>query len=247
MAILLIALPLIAALTWVGAIVVDRGPYDAGAALLIGLGLLTGATVSTVGMALTGGRWARRMATITMAGSLLLALARPVDAWWWAGVVMTVLAAVGIYSGASAELARRLPSATGPPGRAVALLVALLLVPLALGLGSWLESNAFTVTVGVSAPIAAMWYSRVLPGGYYVARYGWPAAALVLAPLQPLWASVVSAALGILIAVIAADSSVRIAFYPPVEQGTAVAIPPELTPPDVLAEADLDERGRRRR
>jgi hypothetical protein len=247
MAILLIALPLIAALTWVGAIVVDPGPYEAGAALLIGLGLLTGATVSTVGMALTGGRWARRMATIAMAGSLLLALARPVDPWWWAGVVATVVAVVGINSGASAELARKLPSATGPPGRAVALVVALLLVPLALGLGSWLGSNAFTVTVGVSAPIAAMWYSRVLPGGYYVARYGWPAVAVVLAPFQPLWASVVSASVGIVIAVIAADSSVRIAFYPPVEQGTAVPIPPELTPPDVLAEADLDERGRRRR
>jgi hypothetical protein len=39
---------------------------------------------------------------------------------------------------------------------------------------------------------------------------------------------------------------VRDAFYPPTETGSAYAIPPELTPPEILDAADLDERGRRR-
>jgi len=181
-----------------------------------------------------------------MAGTLLLAVARPTDFWWLAGIVVSVLAIVAINTAKAGELARGLPSATGPPDRAVVLLVSLILVPLSLGLLCWGGTSWATIVVGISAPLTALWYSRVLPGGYYVARYAWPAAALVLAFFQPLVVGIASACLGVYIAIVAAHSSVKVAFYPPTERGTAYPLPPELTPREVLDEADLDERGRRR-
>ena len=54
------SLPLMAALAWIVALLIDPGPYDDGSIFLLGFGLLTMATVATVGMILVGGRWALR-------------------------------------------------------------------------------------------------------------------------------------------------------------------------------------------
>jgi hypothetical protein len=60
------------------------------------------------------------------------------------------------------------------------------------------------------------------------------------------WGGFTSAALGVLVAALAWDSSVRTAFHPPREAGSAYPIPPELAPKEILDEAGIDDRGRRK-
>jgi hypothetical protein len=139
-----------------------------------------------------------------------------------------------------------LPAAFGPPERAVLIPLILLGFPTLLGFAAWDEQAATTLVVGLTAPIAAIWYSRVLPGGLLAVRILWPALAIGLAVTLGLAPGVTSLVGGALVAVLAWHPSVKVAFHPPREKGTAYAIPPELAPPEVLDAARLDEKGRPR-
>jgi len=238
--------PLLAGLAWTGALLADPASWDDAAVFLVGLGLLTSMTVAITGMLLSGGIWARRTAFGVLAGCLIVAVARPIDPWWVIAVVLTAIAIGSLFSTPVRALTRRLPTASGPPERAVLMTVLLISVPLLLGLASWQGAGWAALVVGLTAPIAGLWYSRVLPGGLYVARYGWPAAALGLSLLQIWPGSGASAALGALVFLIGRDPSVKVAFYPPTQSGSTYAIPPELAPQEVLDAAEIDDRGRRR-
>lgn len=238
--------PLVAALVWTAVLLVDGGPYDDLSVFLIGFGLLTLAALGSVGMLLVGGRWARRSALAALTATIPLALVREIDPLWVAGVLASATAVAALLTSTLKDGIRKLPAAAGPPERAVLLTLALMAVPLFLGLFSWDGANVGTLVVGMIAPAAAFWYARVLPGGYYIARYAWPLLALGLAFTQQLIPALASAAAAVTVSVIAADGSVRVAFYPPRERGTAYPIPPELTPKEILDAADVDDRGRRK-
>lgn len=240
------ATPLATSVLWAVALMIDGGPWDQGGAFLIGIGLIIPAVVAVVGTIVSHSRWARRLEYGVLIAGLGVALARPIDTIWVITVVMTLVGLVALSLPTSAEMTRRLESATGPPGMAVVVSLLLLCVPFTLGFASWTGTTWATLVVGISAPVTALWYSRVLPGGLYLCRYGWPALAVVMAPLQPMPAAIASATLGVLAGVVAQAGSVKVAFYPPRERGTAYPIPPELAPKEVLDAADLDERGRRR-
>ena len=59
---LLSALSLLAALVWTGAFAADPGPLAPLSVLLVAIGLLAMATVGMIGITVTGGRWAHRLA-----------------------------------------------------------------------------------------------------------------------------------------------------------------------------------------
>jgi hypothetical protein len=120
----------------------------------------------------------------------------------------------------------------------------LLFVPTILGLGAWDGPTWATLAIALSAPVAAAWYARVLPGGLVVLRLAWPLTALALAAFQPVYATLASITLAILVAVLAWHPEVKVAFHPPRETGSVYPIPPELAPKEVLDAARLDERGR---
>lgn len=237
--------PLLAGLAWSGALIADAARWDDGAVLLIGLGLLTSMTVATTGMLFSGGIWARRMTFGALAGCLVIALARPIDRWWVLAVGLTVVGLGSLLSAPVRTMTRKLPSASGPPERAVLMTLILIAAPLVLGLASWQGIGWAALVVGLTAPITGLWYSRVLPGGLYLARYVWPGMALVLSLLQTWPGGAASASLGALVFLVGRDPSVKVAFYPPTETGSTYAIPPELAPQEVLDAADIDDRGRR--
>jgi hypothetical protein len=56
----------------------------------------------------------------------------------------------------------------------------------------------------------------------------------------------VSAALGLIVGILAWDRSVKTSYHPPREVGTTFPIPPELAPEEVLDAAEIDDKGRRR-
>lgn len=236
---------MLATTLWVVALLVDPGPLAPWSLFLAGLGLLTVASVSTVGMTVSGARWAWRTALGALGYTLALAVVRPIDAWWVAAISATAISGL-LLVGAGSTGMRRLPTALGPPPASVLLSLTLLAAPALLGLAAWDQPGYATVVVGCTATLSALWYSRVLYGGLALARVGWPAVCLALAWWQPLAALLVTLILAALVAILAWRPEVKTAFHPPRERGTAYPIPPELAPPEILDAARLDERGRPR-
>jgi hypothetical protein len=243
---LLAATTLLAALVWTIALVVDAGPFQSAPTLLIGVGLLATATVATVGMVVVGGRWAHRLGFVALGLTVVVGVVRSVDAVWVIGVVTTAASLFALLSPSLLSRIRRLPSASGPPPRAIAPALILLVTPTLLGVAGNDATVWALLVVGLSAPNSAFLYSRVLPGGLLGVRLLWPLLAIALAPLLGWTAGAVATTTAIAVAVAAWDRSVKASYHPPREVGTTYPIPPELAPPEVLDAADLDERGRRR-
>lgn len=236
----------LAALSWVLAIVIDSTPLSPAPAFLVGLGLLAMSTVALVGMVVSGGRWAHRLGLTALLAGVITAVVRPIDAIWVISVVITSIALVALLSPTLMGSIRKLPSASGPPPRAVAPPLLLLATPAVLGfLGNDATVWALLV-VGVSAPNVAFLYSRVIPGGLISIRLLWPAMALALSPLLGWLAGAATAIIAVLVAIVSWDQSVKASYHPPREVGSTFPIPPELAPKEVLDAAEIDDQGRSR-
>jgi hypothetical protein len=241
---LLACTPLVAALLWALALGVDGGPLAPGSVLLVVTGLLGLTTVGMVGVTVTGGRWAYRTLLVTVGAMFLLAVVRPIDVLWGLALASNLIAAIAVLSPALIAGLRKLPIATGPPARAVLLPLLLIGFPFPLGISAWDETSPGTLLVGLSAPLAALWFARVFPGGLYAVRIIWPALAIGLSFTQSWAPAIVSVISGAVVGVLAWHPSVGVAFHPPREVGTVYPIPPELAPREVLDSAELDEHGR---
>jgi hypothetical protein len=237
---------MLATVLWTVALLVDSGPLAPGNTLLIGIGLISITFVGVIGILLVGGHWAHRTVLIAMGGTLAIAVIREIDPWWIVGLATSVSSFTLLFLPVTTQHLRKLPPATGPPFRALMLPLILLGTPYVLGLTSWSDSVWAGVVVGLTAPMTALWYSRVLPGGLIGVRFAWPVLAMALATPQGFPVGVVSAALGLAVAVLAWHPSVKVAFHPPRESGSAYAIPPELAPREILDAARLDDSGRAR-
>lgn len=242
----LAATPLLAALAWTVAIIIEGDPWEPAPQMLIGVGLLVAATVSTVGMAVVGGRWSHRLGLAVVGMTAVVAVARPIDPAWMVGTLVSAGSVLALLSPALTRSIRTLPSASGPPPRAVAPALVLLLTPALLGfVGNGATPWALLV-VGLTAPTAAFLYSRVIPGGLLAIRLVWPALALGLSPFLDWVAGAVTVAIAAVVAVTAWGREAKTSYHPPREVGTSFPIPPELAPPEVLDAAQIDEKGRRK-
>lgn len=235
---------LVSSLVWTVALIVDSTPVGSASASLISFGLLTTSTVAMVGMIVTGARWAHRLGFAVTAVMIVVAVIRPVDPLWALGVIVTATSVTALASPTLTRTIRKLPSAAGPPPRVVAAPLAALGAPALLGLTGADATPWALIVVGLSGPVAAFLYSRVIPGGLLAIRVIWPALALGLAPLLGPLCGGVSALLAVAVAVLAWHPLVRTSFHPPQETGSAFPIPPELVPEEVLDAAEIDETGR---
>jgi len=238
------AMPLVAAVTWTVALIVDGGPFDSTSVFLMCVGLLGMATTSVAGIVVAGGRWARRLGLVLVGATALLAIVRPIDLLWIIGLVTTALAGLSLNMASVTNRVRKLPAAAGPPARSVLVPLILLGTPFVLGIANSNSRPWVILVVGLSAPLAAFAYSRVLPGGLLAVRLLWPALAIIAAYPMGAPGGFVSVSLGVLIAALAWDPTVKTAFHPPREVGSSYPIPPELAPREILDEAGIDDRGR---
>lgn len=243
----LAATPLLAAVVWILALIADPGPFQPPQFAAIGVGLLTCSVVAMVGMVVPGGRWARRLAMASVAGTVPLALVRPIDVLWVVGLILSTAAASALFHPALTAGIRGLPAASGPPTRAVVLPLLLIAVPYLLGLAASEAEGWLVVLVASTAPLAAFAYSRVIPGGLWAVRIVWPVLALGTAPLLGWVTGTVSVSLATATVLLAWHPSVKTSYHPPREVGIAYPIPPELAPKEILDAAHIDERGKPRR
>ena len=243
---LLAATTLLSALVWTVALIVDSGPFSGASVLLIGLGMLLTSTVATVGMIVVGGRWAHRLGLTALGLTIPLALVRDLDPLWALAMTATAIAVVSLLSPTLTATIRKLPSASGPPPRAVTPALLLLIAPALLGFAGTDSTAWALLAVGLTAPTAAFVYSRVLPGGLLTVRLVWPILTLALSPLLGWAGGLTAAAMAVAVAAGAWGASVKASYHPPREVGTTFPIPPELAPREVLEVAEIDEKGRRR-
>ena len=241
----LAAMTLASALVWTIALIADSGPFTGAPTILIGVGLVATATVATVGMIVVGGRWAHRLALVSLAVTVVLAILRDIDWMWIVGIVATTVAFAVLVSPGVTSTIRKLPSAAGPPPPAVTPPLLLLLAPALLGLVGNEATPWALLVVGLSAPNAAFLYSRVLPGGLIGIRLVWPLMTLALTPLLGWITGSVAGAIAAAVAITAWSRAVKASYHPPREVGTTYRIPPELAPREILDAAQIDEKGRR--
>lgn len=241
---LLAVTPLVAAVAWTVALIVDGGPFDSTSVFLICIGLLGMGAISVVGIIVAGGRWARWLGLVVVGATALLAVVRPFDTLWVVGLVTTSLAGASLFLASVTSRVRKLPAAAGPPPMVVVVPLTLLGIPFVLGIAANDSTPWLTLVVGLTAPLAAFVYSRVLPGGLLAVRILWPALAIIAAYPMGSPGGFVSASLGVLVAALAWNPMVKTAFHPPIETGSTYPIPPELAPQEVLDEAGIDDRGR---
>lgn len=238
--------PLAAALVWVLALLFDPGPLPSSSTLLTGVGLLAIATTSVVGLAVARARWAHRLAAASVTGTIIVAMIRPIDPVWWIGVVVSAVAAAVVFLPTVTGRIRKLPAAAGPPPAAVVPPLVLLSAPLLVGLTSAEAAPLPALVVGLSAPLFAYLYVRVVPGGLWGVRLLWPLLAIGLAPVLGAPSGIVTALAGLAVAGFAWRPEVRASYHPPREVGSTFPIPPELTPSEVRDAAQIDEKGRPR-
>jgi hypothetical protein len=236
--------PLAAALVWVLILLFDAGPLPPSSTLLTGVGLLAIATTSVVGLVVTGARWAHRLAVCSVATTMVVAALRPIDRWWWLGLAVSAVAVTIVFLPIITNQVRRLPAASGPPSAAVVPPLALLASPVLVGLTSADAPPLPALAVGLSAPVFAYLYIRVLPGGLWGVRLLWPMLALGLAPFLGLLPGVAAVLVAVIVAAFSWRPEVKASYHPPREVGSTFPIPPEMTPPDVLDAAHVDDKGR---
>lgn len=236
--------PLAAALVWVIALLFDSGPLPAHSVLLTGTGLLAISTTGAVGLVVAGARWAYWLAVASVAATLVIAALRTVDPVWWLGLVSSAGTAALLFLPVITGRIRKLPSASGPPPTAVIPPLPLLAAPLLVGLTSMNAPATPALVVGLSAPLFAYLYIRVIPGGLWGVRLVWPLFALGLSPMLGVPAGVMAALVAVTVAGFAWRPEVKASYHPPREVGSTFPIPPEMTPPEVLDAAGIDEKGR---
>jgi hypothetical protein len=240
---LIAATPMAAVLVWLTAIMFYPGPYEPTSVLLIGSGWLLLAAVGTVGLVLVGGRWALYTILMTLGTTFWVATLVPLNGWTVAGLASSSAALVLLLSPRQDRLVRKLPSASGPPPRSVIVTVAALGLPLALGLIP-VNPNYWVLAMAACGPVSAFLYSRTIPGGLALMRFGLLAVALPASVLMPLPHSLTAVAICAFITAIAWSPDVAVAFRPLIEKGSTYAIPPELAPKEILDGARIDEKGR---
>ncbi len=209
--------------------------------ILIALSLWVATVAAIAGILVNRSRWARRLGLAVTGGHAVVAVIAPADAVWAAAVALSATAAVAVAAPWLDRHVRGRPAAFGPPARAVILPLVLVAVPLVVGVAG--GGGFFGLAAGTTALLAAFWFTRAMPGALVAVRALWPVVGLALAWPVGWPAGAAVAALALAVAGLAWDVSVRAAVVT-LERGSVVPIPPELTPPDVLDAADLDDHGR---
>lgn len=212
----------------------------------LGLTLLLGSATAGAGMVVSRGRWARNLGWFLVAVELVLSMTMDLDAWGVVALVLTLGAVVLLAGPWLADFLRKLAPAAAPANAAVFLALGLLFTPGLVAVAAPAGMKPIHWLAAAGGLIGSWMYSRALPPGLWAARTLIPVLMAVAALFSaPAGAALLAAgAVGVL--VLAWSAPAALAVYSLVPTAAGVAVPPELVPPELLAAAGYDERGRKR-
>ena len=237
---------LAAAIAWTLTLAFGEPTIGTTAAAVAVVDLLVVVLVAIVGLVVARAQWARRFSLVVIGLMAAMALTMPISNYWVIALSLSGLAVVAV-TGPSLNEFLHPPISNGPPAKAVALLLLLLVLP---GVTAFLAGSPLSFAswiVIVIAPIVAWTYGQAILAGLWAARIAIPAAGLLAMWALEWWAVLLFGTVIALEAWLAWSSQIHgaIAGRDPVTKVRSVPIPPELAPPEILAAAGLDDRGRR--
>ncbi|MDH3538780.1 MAG: hypothetical protein OEP52_02195 [Acidimicrobiia bacterium] len=235
---------MLAGVAWGLRLINAPAPFADGSAALLAVGLVLVSAVSSVGMVLARGVWARRVGAGLLATQVALALVMDLDAWGVFTLAATLLA-IGLVAGPWLDhFLRRLPPSEPIPSAAMALGLGLVATPGLLAVSSPGGIEMVHWTAALVALATAWAFTRALRIGLWSARVVVPLVLVAAAVASSLPGLLVGLALAAICLALAWSSPVNRAVTPLLAPAAGVAVPPELVPPDLLAKAGYDDRGR---
>ena len=235
---------MLAGLVWGLRLIDASAPFADSSGALLAIGLVVVSTVSSLGMVMARGVWARRVGGAVLATQVVLAFVMDLDLWGVIALTATLFA-IGLVAGPWLDgFLRRLPPAEPIPAAAMALGLGLIAVPGLLAVSSPGGIELVHWVAALLALATAWAFARALRLGLWSAR--------MLVPLVLIGAAVASSPPGLFVGLALAMTCVALAWSGPVNRavtpllatGAGVGVPPELVPPDLLAKAGYDDRGR---
>ncbi|MGD2051390.1 MAG: hypothetical protein PVI35_02845 [Acidimicrobiia bacterium] len=191
---LVAALSMLAALAWAARLATAPAPLAASSALLVAAGILGFGLITTTGLLLSRGRWARNVALALGAFELAMAAVIDLDAITIAATVLSGAALVASGGPWLDGWLRRRPAAGAPGPRPLLVTIGgLVLVP-ALGLVAPGGVGAAHLVLGAAAVTAAWAYARSHPWGLWGFRVVIPAVGVPAVLASPFPGSLVLAA-----------------------------------------------------
>jgi hypothetical protein len=206
--------------------------------------LVVGSTVAGVGLVVSRGLWARRVAFGMLGAQLALSAVMDMDAWGWVALIFTVVSLVLVAGPWLDRFLRQLPPADPPPPTAVVLAIGLLVVSGVIAVSSPGGVEIIHWIAAGCALITAWAFGRALGSGLWSARVAVPLLLIAAGLASPLPGLMVLVATAVAVAGLAWWPATELAVNPIVPQADGVAVPPQLVPPEILARAGFDDRGR---
>lgn len=229
---------------WGVRLILQPHPFADGPAALLAISLVVGGAVAALGLVLSRGRWARVVGSTAVAAQLSLAVVLDATIFGWVAVAATATTFVLLGGPWLDTFLRRLPPADPPPLPAVLLALGFVALPGILGVSAPGGTSGAHWIAAMAALLVGWAFARALGVGLWGARLVVPPL-LVLAALQsPVGGAVLLVVCAVGVAVLAWSPPVGRAVHPLVARADGVAVPPQLVPSDLLAQAGYDERGR---
>ena len=220
--------------------------FAASSGATLGLDLLIVSATAGTGMVVSRGRWTRNLGWFLVAVELVLSVIMDLDAWGWVALVATLGTLVLLSGPWLASFLRQLPPTAAPPNAAVFLALGLLLTAGLVAIGTPAGMEPAHWLAAAASVIVALLYSRAMPLGLWAARTLVPLLIAVAAFFSPLLGGLLLGAGAVGMLVLAWSGPAALAVYSLIPTAAGVAVPPELVPPELLAAAGYDERGRKR-
>lgn len=172
------ALVFLAPAAWGLHLGLDPEPFALSSAAVIAIGLLLGGLISVAGLLLSRGRWAKNLARVVIAATLLLAVVVEPAPTYWGALGLSALATIGVTGPWLKGWVREFAAADGPGTRPILLVFgALALVP-AVGVASPGGLEFTHGVLGGAAVLLGWAYARAEIWGLWGLRLALPILAI---------------------------------------------------------------------
>ena len=234
----------VAGAIWGLRLILSPGRFADGSGALVAVSIVLISAVAGLGLVLSRGRWARHLAFGILGAQAALAAFLDLSPFGWIGLAATGIAVVLVAGPWLDGFLRRLPPSDPPPLPAVILALLLLGVAGALGLAAPSGPPAIH-WLAAAVSLATAWaFARAIPVGLWSARLVVPVLLIAAATQSPPAGLGLVLVIAVLVAGLAWSPQSARAVNPLVPRADGVAVPPELVPADLLAQAGYDDRGR---
>lgn len=208
---------LAAGMVWALRLAFRPDPFSPASAALVAFSIVATSLVAAAGIAISHGRWSRRLALGLVGTEAILAAAMPLDGWGWVGIGSVGVAMIALTGPWLDGWLRRRPAAGGPAPAPMLVAIGAVVLPGVVGAAVPDEVTAGHWALAAAGLVLGFGFARAQGWGLWGIRLALPAAAVWAAVTSP-WPGAVAilAATGAMVAAAWRRES-TVAVYPLLE------------------------------